>query len=264
MARPESKAILTLTALLVICSPAWSAVMQIGGPGCVSTSDPPWGALALLCGGEKATADVEFDISSTDDGAVLTLCVTNTSPAVPGADMSGIADAPVICDVLFGVPEVVTGMSLRTVNGAAAASSGWYFEFDPDSCPGTGFGFLRSDFDGWLAGGPPGKPAPVIASIYDPDITDGPGDAVASPVYFVFLLGFGGAVPSGFSADSFCDGACMGDPEYMGAGRFMSGANGGSGTVTASVQQVVPAPGAAVLLLAGLAGLAVGRRRQRP
>jgi hypothetical protein len=113
-----------------------------------------------------------------------------------------------------------------------------------------------NEFDAGIEGGPPS--GPVIASIYDPDILDGPANPVASPVDFIFELQFaGGAIPSGFSADWFSNQVILGSPDYIAAAKFQSGADGGSGTVT----NTVPEPVSMVLLATSLGALVAGRKR---
>jgi len=251
-------AYLLMAALGILMLPlaAAGSVVDIGGTGAISTSAPPNGPLGLLSGAEVATAELAYTISTSGGVTTLTLTVTNTSPAVLGTDAVTIADAPVIRDIMFSAPTDVTGMTLDTVNGVSASMTGWDFTFDPDAVPAHGFGFLMDNFDAFADGGPPHSPAPVIASIYDPDITDGPGDPVASPVMFVFTLAFaGGSAPAGFDADWFTEGNRLGDPTYIAAADFMSGANGGSGTVTGTRRPpfpTVPAPTALLSLFSGL------------
>lgn len=247
-----SKRILGAVWLVMMVLPltASASVISIGGTGAIST-DSVYGSQGLLSGGETATATFDFTVS----GSTLTLTVTNTSPSVPGTDVP-TGDAPVISDMFFHVPSAVVGMDFLTAAGVAGASSGWDFIFSPDHTPSTGFGFLKKVFDAGLEGGPgPGSPDPVIASINDPNIFDGPGDPLASPVDFVFTLAFlGGSAPVGFSADWFVDPDILGAPTYLGAAKFMSGANGGSATVTdGDGPPPVPEPAALVSLLAGLA-----------
>ncbi len=183
--------------VLILLSMSASATIYIGGSGAISTDDV-FGPLGLLSGGETATATLDFSVT----GSTLTLTVTNTSPSVPGTEVP-TGDAPVIKDIFFNSPSVIDAMTLLTAGGVSAASSGWDFTFDPDSLPSSGHGFLKGLFDDALEGGPgPGSPDPVIASIYDPNIFDGPGDPTASPVDFVFALSFqGDIIPAGFSGD---------------------------------------------------------------
>lgn len=252
-------ALAVVTAMAVASASA--CTVYIGGPGAIST-DSVYGDQGLLSGGETATATFELSLS----GNILTLTVTNTSPAVLGTDAPVIPDAPVISDMFFQVPSAVTGMTYLTGGGVAAASSGWDFMFSPNNTPSTGFGFLKKVFDVGLNGGPgPGSPDPVIASINDPNIFDGPGDPLASPVDFTFSLAyFGGTAPAGFSADWFCDPTILGDPEYLGAAKFMSGANGGSATVTdGDPPPSVPEPAAIMSLCTGLAVLGGLRLRRK-
>jgi len=248
--------ILLALALAALPVSAQASVIQIGGPGSVSLSDPPNGPLGLLSEGETATATFDFALS----GSTLTLTVTNTSPAVTGTESPTVPDAPVISNMLFSAPSAVTGMSFVSAGGIAGNLTGWDFIFDPDNAPSSGFGFLRRVFDVGLEGGPgPGSPDPVIASIYDPNISDSPGDPIASPLAFVFNLTFGGGIPAGFSADWFVDNTILGDPDYLAAAKFLSGANGGSGTVT----NVVPEPATLVLLVTGAAAAGFGKYRNR-
>jgi hypothetical protein len=250
-------------ALIILPLTAAASVIDIGGTGAVST-DSVYGSQGLLSGGETATATFEFTVS----GSTLTLTVTNTSPSIPGTEVP-TGDAPVISDMFFHVPSAVEDMVFLTGAGVAAASSGWDFIFDPDNAPENGFGFLKKVFDAGLEGGPgPGSPDPVIASLNDPDLTDGPGDPkLASPVDFVFTLLFsGGDAPAGFSGDWFTDPDILGDPVYMAAAKFMSGANGGSATVTDGVDgggNQVPAPASIMSLFAGLALLGGYKLRRK-
>ena|GEM_PF-5105301 len=252
----KGKVLIVAFTVLVISAAAPASVVNIGGAGAIST-DGTYGSLGLLSGGETATATFEFSLS----GSTLTLTVTNTSPCVPGTEVP-TGDAPVISDMFFSVPSVVTGMNFLTGAGVDAALSGWDFVFDPNYAPATGFGFLKKVFDVGLDGGPgPGSPDPVISSMYDPNIYDGPGDPLASPVDFVFTLNFlGGSPPVGFSADWFCDYGQLGNPSYLAAAKFMSGANGGSATVTNGDGHNIPEPSALVLLLVGIFTAAVSRR----
>lgn len=252
---------LALTVALAAACPG--SVISIGGPGSISTSDGTSGSLALLDKGEQATALYEYAIASSDGEVTLTFVVTNTSPAVVGSESEGQADAPCISDIFFSVPSGVTGMTFRTADGVNAAVSGWEFTFDPDAEPDKGFGFLMSRFDSWLDGGPPGSPAPVIGSLYDPDITDEPGSPVASPCAFVFTLAFGGGMPAGLSDDWFVDASMLGDPAYIAAAKFMGGANGGSGTVTDRDTPPTPVPASLTLAVLGLAAAAAARRRTK-
>ena len=247
-------------ALLTLPLTAPASVINIGGTGAVST-DSVYGSQGLLSGGETATATFDFNVS----GSTLTLTVTNTSPSMPGTEVP-TGDAPVISDMFFHVPSAVEDMVFLTGAGVVGALSGWDFIFDPDKTPSTGFGFLKKVFDADLDGGPgQDSPDPVIASLNDPDLTDGPGDPkLASPVDFVFTLLFsGGQAPVDFSGDWFTDPDILGDPVYLAAAKFMSGANGGSATVTDGVDYVVnpvPEPAALLLVCTGLLGLAAGRR----
>jgi hypothetical protein len=244
--------------LAVLPLSASACIIPIGGPGAISTDDT-YGSQGLLSGGETATATFELTLS----GNTLTLTVTNTSPAVLGAEAPVVPDAPVISDMFFSVPSAVTGMTFLTGGGVAAASSGWDFVFSPDNAPSSGFGFLQKVFDAGLEGGPgPGSPDPVIASIYDPNIFDGPGDPLASPVDFTFALSFlNDTMPAGFSDEWFCDVTILGDPDHVAAAKFMSGANGGSATVTDPPPIVIPEPTTIALFATGL--LAIGFRRSR-
>ena len=246
--------------LLAASVPASGTILEIGGEGAISTSPSPYGEMGLLDMGEVATATFGYVIVPTATGATLTLTVTNTSPAVLGIEAPVIPDAPVISDIFFSVPQVISGVTFISAGGTAAASSGWEFTYDPDGAPSSGFGFLKSVFDVGLEGGPdPVGLDPVIASIYDPDIYDGPGDPLASPVDFVFELTFvGGVLPPGFTSDWFIDNVVLGYPDYIGAAKFMSGADGGSGTVT----NVVPEPATIVCVLGGILGAAALRRKR--
>jgi len=253
-------AFLLMAALGIVMLPfaAAGSIVDIGGTGAISTSSPPNGPLGLLGGGEVATAELVYSISTSGGVTTLTLTVTNTSPAVFGTDAVSVADAPVISDIMFSVPTDVTGMTLTTVDGVSASTTGWDFAYDPDAEPSHGYGFLKNNFDAFVDGGPPGNPAPVIASIHDPDINDGPGDPVASPVMFVFTLAFtGGSAPIGFSADWFVEGNRLGDPTYIAAADFKSGANGGSGTVTGTGRPLFPTVPAPTALLSVFSGLAL-------
>lgn len=253
-------AAITVIVIVAVAS-ASACTVYIGGPGAIST-DSVYGDMGLLSGGETATAIYELSLS----GNVLTLTVTNTSPAVLGIDAPLVPDAPVISDMFFQVPSAVTAMTYLTGGGVAAEDSGWDFVFSPGNTPYTGFGFLQKVFDVYMDGGPgPGSPDPVISSIYDPDIFDGPGNPLASPVDFTFSLTFlGGSAPAGFSADWFCDGTILGNPEYIAAAKFMSGANGGSATVTNDdPPPPVPEPAALVSLCAGLLILGGHRLRRK-
>jgi hypothetical protein len=256
MGKQVASLLMVALGVLMISLAAAGSVVNIGGTGAISTSDSPNGPLGLLDGGEVATAQLVYSINTSGGVTTLTLTVTNTSPAVLGTDATTTPDAPVISDIMFSVPTDVTGMTLNSVGGVTG-SAGWDFSFDPNAEPSKGFGFLKNEFDAFLDGGPPG-PAPVIASIFDPNINDGPGDPVASPVMFVFTLAFSGGLPAGFSADWFTDGNRLGDPEYLAAAKFMSGANGGSGTVTDGElpppppPNLVPSPASIMSLLSGL------------
>lgn len=248
-------------AFFAVCVPASGCILEIGGLGAVSTSDPPLGDLGLLDGGEVATATFGYVVTPTATGVTLTLTVTNTSPAVTGTESPTVPDAPVITDIFFGVPTEVATMTFTSAAGVAGGSSGWGFSFDPNGNPSSGFGFLQNVFDVGAEGGPgPGEPDPVIASINDPDIFDGPGDPLASPVDFIFELTFvGGTIPSGFSNEWFCDAAILGNPDYIAAAKFISGANGGSGTVT----NFVPEPASILALAMGLMAAGAARRRKK-
>ncbi len=251
--------LLAAVVLVAVSLPASGAIKYIGGVGSVSTSDAPYGELGLLSAGEVATATFGFVVEPTAAGATLIVTVTNTSPAVTGIESPDIPDAPVITDIMFSVPQEVASISFVSAAGVSADLSGWGFGFEHDGQPSSGFGFLREVFDVHISGGPgPGSPNPVIASIYDPDIFDGPGDPLGSPVDFVFDLTFvDGVFPLGFTGDWFCDSAILGNPDYIAAARFISGADGGSGTVT-----VVPEPASLVALVLGMAGAAAARRRR--
>lgn len=253
--------VLSLTVILAVLPCAASAsVVQIGGVGAIST-DGVYGSQGLLSGGETALALFDFSIS----GTTLSLTVTNISPAVLGTDAPLVPDAPVMSDMFFLTPSVITGMQFLTANGGPATGSGWIFTYDPNDTPSHGFGFLKKVFDGGLQGGPgtPTDPDPVIESVYDPDITDGPGNPkLASPVVFTFALSFfNNEIPSGFGGNWFTDRTILGDPEYLAAAKFMSGANGGSATVTDGVQPI-PEPASVALALVGLltAGLGALKR----
>ncbi len=267
MAKKFGSVLLAVVGVCVLSIAATGSVIDIGGAGAVSTSDPPYGPLGLLSEGEVGTAVLQYTLS--DGGVTLTLTVTNTSPAVTGTESPTTPDAPVISAVMFSVPTVITGMTLDTVDGEAASGTGWDFTFDPNAVPSTGFGFLKNNFDAFVDGGPGGGPgpSPVIASVNDPDITDGPGDPIASPVDFVFTLTFGGGFPSGFDADWFIDPSKLGDPTWLAAADFMSGANGGSGPVTNGTLrpggETVPAPAALMSLMSGLAILGGYKLRRK-
>lgn len=257
-----------LIAALIVLGISFSAagsVVYIGGEGSTSTEYPE-GPVGLLSGGETATAEVEYTVTCTVTGGVLTVAVTNTSPAIFGTDAVDVADAPVISDIMFRVPDCITGISLQAVNGVAATGSGWDFSFNLGNEPESGFGFLRGEFDAFVDGGPPGDPAPVIGSIYDPDFTDGPGNpTLLSPTEFAFALTFSDdCVPDGFSDTWFCDREGLGSPSWLSAAKFMSGANGGSATVTDPPNApTVPAPAALVSLVGGLVPLGGSRLRRR-
>ncbi|MHC4712229.1 MAG: PEP-CTERM sorting domain-containing protein [Planctomycetota bacterium] len=256
-----ARIVLVTLVLLAASVPASAAILEIGGLGAVSTSDPPYGDLGLLDQGEVATATFGYVVVPTATGATLTLTVTNTSPAVTGTESPVIPDSPVISDIFFSVPEIVASMTFVSASGTPGASSGWDFSYDPDGNPSSGFGFLNSVFDVGAEGGPgPGEPDPVIGSIYDPDLTDSPGDPIASPVDFVFDLTFvGGVYPVGFSGDWFCDQVVLGYPDYIAAAKFISGADGGSGTVT----NYVPEPATVVGLIGGMLGIAALRKKRK-
>jgi hypothetical protein len=259
------KLMVAFAAVLAVAATGTASVIGIGGAGAISTDDT-YGSLGLLSGGETATATLAFVVTCDTSTATLNLTVTNTSPAVLGTDALTVPDAPVISDIFFSVPTVIAGMSLTGVDDASPTGTGWVFTYLQNSEPDTGFGFLKSQFDDWLDGGPPNDPAPVIASENDPDITDGPGVPMASPVKFTFLLTFsGGTVPAGFCATDFFDEDALGNPKYLAAAKFMSGANGGSATVTglevSDPPPTVPLPPAVVLGALGLACAWASRRR---
>ena len=258
MARRTAVVLVALLAIAIMTTPSSASVVYIGGEGAVSTSDEPNGSLGLLSNGEVATATLEYSVNEIGGTAYLTLTVTNTSPAVLGTEAPTTPDAPSISDIMFNAPCVVSNMTLLTVGGESAADTGWDFAYDVNGEPGRGFGFLKAEFDAYADGGAPGDPAPVIASIFDPDLTDGPGKpTLASPIDFVFTLSFvGSQIPANFCADWFVNKDTLCLPTYIAAAKFVSGANGGSGTVTDD-PPLVPAPASLMLLLAGLAGVAV-------
>jgi len=243
---------------------AFGSVVNIGGTGAISTSPNPNGPLGLLDGGETATAELAYSLDLGGATKMLTLTVTNTSPAVLGTQALLVPDAPVISDIFFSVPmSAITGMTLLTADGVPEASAGWDFFFVANGVPDTGFGFLMKVFDAGLEGGPgPGSPDPVIASINDPNINDGPGDPLASPVDFVFSLTLVDPLPISFSADWFEDSDKLGSPDYIAAAKFMSGANGGSGTVTdGDGNHSVPEPATVLLVISGLGVVALAKSR---
>ena len=255
-----TKGMFILLALVLVVLPlsAQASGIAIGGPGAVSTAAAPWGPLGLLGGGDIGTATFEFQLS----GSVLTLTVTNTSPAVTGTSSPIVPDAPVMSNMFFSVPSAVTDMSFVSAGGIAGNLTGWDFIFDPDNTPSTGFGFLKKIFDVGLEGGPgQGSPDPVIGSIFDPSLADEPGDPVTSPIDFVFNLTFGGGIPAGFSADWFVDNTILGDPTYIAAADFMAAANGGSATVTNG--HLVPEPATLVLLATGAIAAGFGKYKNR-
>ena len=262
----KSRLILAAFLCALLAGGAFGSVVYIGGTGAISTSPNPNGPLGLLDGGETATAELAYALDLGGATKMLTLTVTNTSPAVLGTQALLVPDAPVISDIFFSVPtSAITGMSLFTANGLPAVQSGWDFFFVTNGVPDTGFGFLKKVFDAGLEGGPgPGSPDPVIASEFDPNIFDGPGDPLASPVDFIFSLTLADPLPAGFNADWFADSDQLGSPEYIAAAKFMSGANGGSGTVTdIDSYQLVPEPAGLVSLLSGLGLLSVYAVRRR-
>lgn len=257
--------IAAFAAVLAVSAGASAAVIDIGGTGAISTDDT-YGSLGLLSGGETATATLEFAVTCDMGVATLDLTVTNTSPAALGTDALVVPDAPVISDIFFAVPTVVTGMTFAGVNDSSPTGTGWLFTYLQDGEPDSGFGFLKTKFDAWVDGGEPNSPAPFIGSVNDPDLTDGPGYSIASPVKFTFLLAFaGGTVPAGFCQADFLDDDALGSPDYLGAAKFVSGANGGSATVTGLLSSDppigTPAPPAVILGLLGLAGVFAVRKR---
>lgn len=249
--------LLSIALVFAFSLTAFGAVVEIGGPGSVSLSDSPYGEQGLLSEGELATATFGYVVNpDLGGGMTLTLTVTNTSPAVTGTESPVVPDAPVISNLFFSVPSAIVGMNLVSAGGVDASTAGWDFSFDQDGTPSSGFGFLRNEFDAGVEGGPP--QGPVIASIYDPNIFDGVGSPVASPLDFVFELQFAGdIIPSGFTADWFADRILLGSPDYIAAADFQSGANAGSGLVT----NVVPEPFSVVLLMTSLGALVAGRKR---
>lgn len=253
--------ILAVALIMATALCASGSVLQIGGPGAISTTDGAYGSQGLLSGGETATATFGYVVNPTATGADLILTVTNTSPAVTGSEAHSRADAPVISDVFFSIPDAITGVQFVSAGGVQAANSGWNFQFERNGTPSKGFGFLKNVFDVGLEGGPQsGSPDPVISSINDPNINDGPGDPFASPYNFVFSLTFAGnQAPAGFNDGWFVNSQILGSPDYIAAAKFMSGANGGGGTVTNG--NVVPEPATIGLFLTSLGLLAVRRRK---
>jgi len=264
MVRGIGSLMAVVAAVVAFSMTAAGSVVYIGGTGAISTSDPPEGPLGLLSGGEVATAVLDYEVTSSGQDMYLTLTVTNTSPAFLGTDTGAGIDAPEISDIMFCAPSVVTNMTLLSVDSVAASAAGWGFAYSQNHEPGSGFGFLKNNFDAFVDGGPP-APSPVIASIFDPCLTDGPGSpTLASPVSFIFKLSFAGvAAPEGMTDDWFVNKQILGNPTYVAAAKFMSGANGGSGTVTdgEAFPLPVPAPASLLLALVGLAGIRAGFRK---
>lgn len=262
------KGIVAILALMVVLPLAADAsVINIGGAGSVSTTDGAYGRQGLLSNGEVGTATLSFAITGVDHD-ILSLTVTNTSPAAFGNESGSIADAPVISDIYFNIPPQISGMQLLSVGGSPTAQSGWDFGYAPGGEPSKGGGFLKKGFDVALLGGPgPGSPDPVISSIYDPNPGDGPGDPVGTSTTFQFRLTFdGGHAPAGFVDAWFSNLSMLGDPKYLAAVKFQSGADGGSGLVTdngAGGTPIIPEPIEVVSLVWGLSLLGVYQYKMR-
>ncbi len=248
---------LVVLLLVIFAARADASTIHIGGAGCISTSDEPYGSQALLDGGEVATATLDFNVTEGSGSVFLAMTVTNTSPAVLGSESPDVPVAPVIVDVFFSVPSVVGMMSLLEVNGEDASATGWEFVFDPENVPARNYGFIRSTLDGGIYGaGNPSDGRSVISSIEEPDREHNSWVVYASPVDFVMSLSFDNGVPDGFSGSWFTSRSLFEDRSYLAAAKFISGADGGSGTVTS----VVPLPGGALLGAVGLCAMALRRR----
>lgn len=250
------------------------STLYIGGPGTDSYVGRTASGEGFLSRGEVATATFGFVVDPTLTGATLTLTVTNTSPAVVaetdylvtwvptgGPGSFSTADAPVLTNIFFSMPDSVAGVTLESVNGQTPTDAHWKAFFGQDGTPGSGYGFLNNDFDVCVSGNPSNSSVtPVIASIYDPNIADEPGSPISGPVDFVFSLTFeNGVTPAGLNANWFRDYSILGAPDYIAAAKFTDGAFTGRGTVT----NVVPEPATIVMLLTSMSALGFARLRKR-
>jgi hypothetical protein len=68
----------TFAAVMAFSMTAAGSVVYIGGPGAISTSEPPNGPLGLLSGGEVATATLDYSVTGSGHDIYLSLTVTNT------------------------------------------------------------------------------------------------------------------------------------------------------------------------------------------
>ncbi len=175
---------------------------------------------------EDLDATLSFSVLATQ----LALTVVNLTPEIP-AD-----PALKINEIYFNVSDNVTDLVLLTINGQSPNAAKWDGLFDTDNIQVNGFG----KFDVSLIDGVGQSPKPIQ-----------PGET------FIFIFDISGTGP--FYDDDFIEFSAMveGNIIAYAAARFY---NDGPETSAYGATDVIPEP--ATLLLLGLGGLALLRKRK--